>query len=88
MKLNETCTHCGLVATDPFNDPDPNGHRDQAIDPCMGRLAGVLYGCCGHGREQGYLYFESGQCLRVDLRRIEQVNREPRKRWISSAINL
>lgn len=33
-------------------------------DPCMANLPGVIYACCGHGLEHGYLKFEDGRCLR------------------------
>lgn len=32
-------------------------------DPCIGKLPGVLFACCGHGGQtvyQGYLLFENG----------------------------
>lgn len=33
-------------------------------DPCIANLPGVIYACCGHGEEKGYLKFEDGRCLR------------------------
>lgn len=32
-------------------------------DPCLGRLPGIQFACCGHGGEgpnEAYLYFENG----------------------------
>jgi len=36
----------------------PKGH-----DPCIANLPGVLYACCGHGEERGYIKFEDGRVL-------------------------
>jgi len=33
-------------------------------DPCISRLPGVAYACCGHGVERGYVKFETGLILR------------------------
>ena len=34
-------------------------------DPCLGGLPGVLFACCGHGKNTGgYVYFENGVTLR------------------------
>lgn len=37
----------------------PEGH-----DPCIANLPGVLYACCGHGLESGYIKFNDGRVLR------------------------
>jgi len=29
-------------------------------DWCLGHLPGVLFACCGHGVEEGYILFENG----------------------------
>lgn len=34
----------------------PEGH-----DPCLGTLSGVEFACCGHGVDEGYVWFESGR---------------------------
>lgn len=50
-------------------------------DPCIGKLPGVLFACCGHGgkvtanRPDGYVYFENGVTIRFDkLTRIDHVS--------------
>ena len=39
-------------------------------DPCLGRLPGVKYACCGHGGKSnsasGYIYFENGRIIRFE----------------------
>jgi hypothetical protein len=33
-------------------------------DPCfMGKLPGVIDACCGHGKCEGYIYFEEGTVI-------------------------
>lgn len=49
---NEVCNNCRQRRT-------PEGH-----DPCIANLPGVLFACCGHGNEEGYIKFEDGRCLR------------------------
>ncbi|MGD9381430.1 MAG: hypothetical protein PVI03_03215 [Candidatus Thorarchaeota archaeon] len=29
-------------------------------DPCLGKLPGVRFACCGHGKDYGYIVFENG----------------------------
>lgn len=42
----------------------------QEPDPCLGRLPGVKYACCGHGDwEKAYVLFENG----VSVRRFDLV---------------
>lgn len=48
---NGFCRACGQRRTE-------DGH-----DPCIANLPGVLYACCGHGVEGGYIKFEDGRCL-------------------------
>lgn len=51
----------------------------EGYDPCIGKLPGVKYACCGHGGKsnptvcaQGYIYFENGVIIRFDkLTKIE-----------------
>lgn len=38
-------------------------------DPCLGKLPGVLFACCGHGgktkvNSEGYIFFENGTTVR------------------------
>lgn len=41
-------------------------------DPCIGKLPGVLFACCGHGGKtranclDGYIYFENGVTIRFE----------------------
>lgn len=35
--------------------------RDDDIDPCLGKLPGVMNACCGHGNpKDAYIQFENG----------------------------
>lgn len=51
------------------------------IDPCLGKLPGVLFACCGHGGKthshDGYIYFENGTTIRFE--RLTRVDRTPEK---------
>lgn len=66
MRLGETCTACGLEAVEQ-SDRD-KGRSDLAIDPCLGRLPGVKYACCGQSSQHaniGYIVFDmpdGGEC--------------------------
>ena len=40
------CKRCG-------KPPTPEGH-----DACLGKIDGVVAGCCGHGVEEGYLIYK------------------------------
>lgn len=47
------CKSCGLVPED--ND----------IDPCLGKLPGVKFACCGHGNlEKAYITFDTDVTIR------------------------
>ena len=67
MKPGQSCDHCGLKCTKELATTSETGIRGYA-DPCMGILPGVKYGCCGHGKTEGYLFFENGQTVRFDLK--------------------
>jgi hypothetical protein len=41
-------------------------------DPCIARLPGVRYACCGHGVHEGYIQFENGVVLRGYFTDIER----------------
>jgi hypothetical protein len=49
-------------------------------DPCIGKLPGVLFACCGHGGKtpgncpDGYILFENGVAVRFT--RLTQVTRD------------
>jgi len=57
------CKKCGK----PMKWRDP--------DPCLGVLPGVAYACCGHGAEQGYIYFHSGVVIRGKFTEIKKVEK-------------
>ncbi len=59
------CKVCGQL-------PTPEGH-----DACLGTLPGVSAACCGHGKTEGYVMFDSGQVIRGTF---EHAPRTPRKR--------
>lgn len=48
--------------------PTKEGH-----DPCIANLSGVTHACCGHGKQEGYVRFESGHVLHFSWLRIEHV---------------
>ena len=72
MKLGETCANCGLKCDKSLQTKDEGGKTTGYADPCLGILPGVKYGCCGHGRHQGYLFFQNGRTLRFELEVSEQ----------------
>jgi len=58
------CPICGLT------------RQEDYYDPCLGKLPGVEYACCGHGgkgQSQGYIYFENGKVVRFEKLRVEGV---------------
>jgi hypothetical protein len=66
---------------------DPNWHDGRCVkcgkprtkeghDPCIANLPGVKYACCGHGREDGYICFENGGLIRMQIISTER----PRKK--------
>ena len=59
MKLGDKCKQCNMVATEQV---DHYAHTNEAIDPCLGRLPGVQFACCGHGDplEDPYIMFTNG----------------------------
>ena len=57
------CKRC--LKTMKFGDPDP----------CLGVLPGVAYACCGHGVEEGYIYFHSGVVIRGEFTEIEKTKK-------------
>lgn len=42
-------------------------NRFTESDPCLGSLPGVLFACCGHGEEPGYMLFSNGVRLKFKL---------------------
>ena len=49
------CDYCGGNLTDPGSGVSPDGvRRGRGVDPCLGRLPGVLSACCGHGTNTPY----------------------------------
>lgn len=55
------CPECHLERT-------PDGH-----DPCVAGLPGVRSACCGHGIRCGYIVFDDGRTLKIDLLGWEQL---------------
>lgn len=53
------CVTCRIAAT-------PDG-----VDPCLGRIAGAIGACCGHGVEAGYVISKDGE--RRELPRVASV---------------
>lgn len=48
----DEATHCGACKM---------AWRADGVDPCLGRLPGVVNACCGHGDvEMSYIEFENG----------------------------
>ena len=66
MKLNETCANCGLKVKKEHRT-NPEMKRPQYADPCMGILPGVKFSCCGHGKHNGYLFFENGTRMSISV---------------------
>jgi len=56
---------CGFCKMKFVAVKDKNGELTTP-DPCLGLLPGVYAGCCGHGDEEGYLYFENGTVIRFE----------------------
>jgi hypothetical protein len=53
------CVRCGKERT-------PEGH-----DPCIANLPGVRNACCGHGIGPGYISFEDGRIISMEITEIE-----------------
>lgn len=72
MRLNEVCGGCGLKVKKEHAVHKP-GEQVTYVDPCLGKLPGVMYACCGHGKddESGYLFFETGVIIRMDVEVVE-----------------
>lgn len=69
MELGEKCNACGLSCTKEMQTT-----QTEYADPCLGILPGVLYGCCGHGEDVGYLFFENGVIIRFDhVTQVEEI---------------
>lgn len=60
VRPGATCPKCKKART---------VHSD---DPCIACLPGVLYACCGHGETGGYLYFENGIRIGMQVLMVEQ----------------
>lgn len=50
--VSRSCARCHL-------SPTAEGH-----DPCIAKLPGVAYACCGHGSAQGYVAMQDGPVFR------------------------
>lgn len=65
------CPECGLA------------RGEDKVDPCLGKLPGVLFACCGHGGKTpntGYIYFENGTCVRFGELNVEHVDKDDLQR--------
>lgn len=58
------CKFCGLEYTEKCDE-------GRYVDPCLGKLPGIKYACCGHGQIEAYLAFENGKVLRFNLFSVE-----------------
>lgn len=63
----------------------PECHMKRGVDmtdPCLGKLPGVKYACCGHGGAGytiGYIYFENGVTIRFGkLNSVEYYDGHPK----------
>jgi hypothetical protein len=61
MRQGEKCDYCKLTAT----ELGPN--LKECYDPCLGKLPGVKFACCGHGAREGYMYFENEVIVRFNI---------------------
>ena len=52
-------TYMNLVCPKCKKKPTEDGH-----DPCIENLPGVKFACCGHGVDEGYIWFENGIMVR------------------------
>lgn len=52
-------------------DDWPSGRVEYA-DPCLGVLPGVKFACCGHGLNQGYIFFEDDTTVRFVMTSAEK----------------
>ncbi|MEK6881734.1 MAG: hypothetical protein AABY22_19100 [Nanoarchaeota archaeon] len=46
---------------------------EKSYDPCLGKLPGVKFACCGHGLTNGYIVFEND--IKVKLVRLRKKER-------------
>lgn len=58
-KEYKPCPKCGQL-------PTKEGH-----DYCLANLPGVKNACCGHGVTDGYIQFENGITIRMEIKSIE-----------------
>lgn len=63
MELGDTCSACGLTCTKKEKVKSETGVVTY-VDPCLGKLPGVKFACCGHGKRHGYMFFENGVTIR------------------------
>lgn len=55
-------------------------------DPCLGKLPGVIFACCGHGEGDGYITFANNVTIRFDLDQVEAPSPSVPKPFLYSAI--
>jgi len=73
MELGDTCNACGLTCTKKEKVKEKTGGITY-VDPCLGKLPGVKFACCGHGKRFGYIFFDNGVTVRFD--KLESVERK------------
>ncbi len=52
---DRSCGRCG-------KDETEEGH-----DACIAKLPGVVNACCGHGQNEGYISFEDGRVIYMNI---------------------
>jgi hypothetical protein len=72
MEPGEKCSACNLRCKKKDVTKNHKGKVTGYADPCMGIIPGVRYGCCGHGKSEGYLFFENGVIVRGTFNVIEK----------------
>lgn len=80
MNLGEKCKTCGLCVTEEheITYAIPGRMETTYVDPCLGKLPGVAFACCGHGdAKYAYIAFENG----VTLRRVKMEQVEIHEGW-------
>jgi len=76
MELGDVCEECNLECVEVA--PGGLDCREMGVDPCLGRMKGVLVACCGHGKMKGYMNLEreDGGVTSIGFRPIEVTHRK------------
>ncbi len=62
-KYISDCPECG-------ESKGRNRDGYQAVDPCLGKLPGVISACCGHETGEGYIIFENNTKISFTLKKV------------------